>query len=93
VTKRLSAAQAKAHFADCIRQAEQGDSVIVTRHGRPVAAIVAATNLKELQRLQAAGPGAGLASLAGGWAGSEELVRTVARSKRSRPRRLPPLGR
>ena len=31
---------AKAHFAECIRQAEAGVETVLTRHGRPVARIV-----------------------------------------------------
>jgi len=87
--KTLSAAQAKSQFAECLRSAERGDPVVVTRHGRPVAAIVAAVKLQELDRLRAARLMAGLASLAGGWKGSEELGQTLARVERSRPRRLP----
>jgi prevent-host-death family protein len=33
-------ADAKAHFAECIRQAEAGVETVLTRHGRPVARIV-----------------------------------------------------
>jgi prevent-host-death family protein len=38
---QLSAAQAKSRLADCLRKAERGESVIITRRGRPVAALVA----------------------------------------------------
>lgn len=84
--KTLSAARAKAEFAECIRTAEAGDAVVITRHGKPVAALVSADRLQQLERLRAAGPGAGLASLAGGWPGSDELVEAVSRSKRSSSR-------
>src|ERR1700675_1965518 len=40
-TRRLSASQAKSRLADCLRKAEHGQSVIITRNGKPVAAIVA----------------------------------------------------
>ena len=33
----LPIAQAKARFAECVRRAEAGERVILTRHGRPVA--------------------------------------------------------
>ena len=33
----LSIATAKAHFADSVRRAEAGETVVLTRHGRPVA--------------------------------------------------------
>jgi prevent-host-death family protein len=85
--RRVSAAQVKAQFADCLRSAERGDSVLITRHGKPVAALVPATELEQLERLRAAGPEKGLAAIAGGWKGSEELVRAVGRVRRTGPRR------
>lgn len=88
MTKVFSVAEAKAHFADCLRSAEQGRPVVITRHGKRVAALVPAEELASLERLRAAGPEAGLASLAGGWSGSEELVEAVAQWRRSRPRAL-----
>lgn len=39
---QIAIAEAKARFADLIRRAEAGESVTLTRHGRPVAQIVAA---------------------------------------------------
>lgn len=89
----VSAARAKAEFAECMRRAETGDPVVITRHGRPVVALVRADRLRQLERLQASGPAAGLVSLAGGWRGSEQLVRVVAASRRSKPRRAMRLGR
>ena len=41
MTRQLSAVQAKSRLADCLREAERGESVIITRRGRPVAALVA----------------------------------------------------
>ena len=92
MARTLSAAQAKAEFADCVRRAEAGEAVVITRHGKAVAALVAATSLKDLDRLRAAGPEAGLAGLAGGWKGSHELVKRVLRTRRSRARRAPGRG-
>ena len=89
MARTLSAARAKAQFAECVRRAEAGDAIVITRHGRPVAALVAAQRLKQLERLGAAGPEAGLAGLAGGWKGSEQLVDVLARSRRSKGRVLP----
>jgi len=85
----VSAARAKAEFAECVRRAEAGDTFVITRHGRPVAALVAAGRLQQLERLQAAGPEAGLAGLAGGWKGSVQLVEVLARSRRSKARVVP----
>jgi prevent-host-death family protein len=87
--RTLSAAQVKAAFADCVRKAETGDAVVITRHGRPVAALVPADRLDQLERLRAAGPGAGLAGLVGGWKGSGELVAAIERTRRSGTRALP----
>ncbi len=84
--KKLSVAEVKAHFADCVRKVEAGGAVLITRHGKPVVALVPATELQELERLRAAGPAGGLASLAGGWKGSEELVKTVSGLRRTAPR-------
>ncbi len=92
MSRSISAARAKLKFADCLRSAERGDSVLITRHGKPVAALVAAAELKQLDRLRSAGPEKGLAGIAGGWKGSEELVRTVGRLRRTRQRREPGLA-
>ena len=93
MTTTVSAARAKAEFAECMRRAEAGDPVVITRHGKPVVALVRADHLHEMERLRSAGPAAGLAGLAGGWRGSRELVRLVTRSRRSKGRRVPRLGR
>ena len=89
----VSAAKAKAAFSEYIRMAEAGDPVVITRHGKAVVALVRADRLEQLERLGSAGPAAGLASLVGGWRGSEELVRLLAGSRRSKARRVPRLGR
>ena len=89
----ITAARAKAEFADCVRRAEAGDPVVITRHGKAVVALVRADQMQQLERLRAAGPKAGLAGLAGGWRGSDELERLIAGSPRSKARRGPRLGR
>lgn len=80
--KNLSVAEAKATLSQCIRDVEGGDSLLITRHGKPVAALVPPGDLENLQRLRKAGPEGGLASLAGGWEGSDELVRLLDASTR-----------
>jgi prevent-host-death family protein len=87
----VTVAAAKARFAACVREAEQGTTVVITKHGRRVAALVSADDVEELRRLRAAGPKAGLASLAGGWEGSDELVKEIRRHKRTPPRVIPNL--
>lgn len=85
----LAVAEAKASFADNLRRVENGASVIVTRHGKRVAALVSVEDYEALARLKAAGPQGGLASLAGGWTGSDDLVEAVRSTRRSRPRPTP----
>ena len=87
--KNISIVEAKTHLSDCIREVEQGGAVLITRHGKAVAALVSADILEHVERLKKAGPQGGLASLAGGWKGSEDLVRLLSRSKRTRPRNHP----
>lgn len=84
----VSAVEAKARFSDCVRRAEQGETVLITRHGKAVAALVAARDVERLDRLRAAGPAAGLAGLAGGWRGSANLARVLAESRRTASRKL-----
>ena len=86
MARTLSAAQAKAQLADCLRKAEHGEAVIITRHGKAVAALVAVDRVSRPGRKDVHA-GAGLASLAGGWKGSEDLVKALSRIRRPRPRR------
>ena len=91
MNKSVSIAKAKATLSDCIRDVEAGSSVLITRHGKPVAALVRASDFYRLDRLRKAGPEGGLASLAGGWEGSDELVRILNESPRFGQRETPPL--
>lgn len=86
MTRKVSAAQAKSQLADCLRKAEGGEPVIITRHGKAVAALVAVDRIA-LPGRKNARAGAGLASLAGGWKGSNELVKSLTKLRRTRPRR------
>lgn len=49
MTKQVSIAEAKARFAACVKDAESGEEVVITRHGRAVAAMV---SLEELNLLR-----------------------------------------
>ncbi|MBW2615605.1 MAG: type II toxin-antitoxin system Phd/YefM family antitoxin [Deltaproteobacteria bacterium] len=80
--KNISVAEAKATFSECIRQVEAGSPVVITRHGKPVAALVRPGDLEHLERLRKAGPESGLASIAGGWKNSEELATILDGSSR-----------
>ena len=77
--KTLTAAEAKTHFAESLRMAEAGDVVEITRYGKPVAAIVGARALEDLERLRAARPQEGLQSLVGRWDDGDELADEVDR--------------
>jgi prevent-host-death family protein len=87
--RRLSVAEAKATFSECIRDVEAGSSVIITRHGKPVAALVRPEDIEKLDRLRKAGPQGGLASIAGGWEDSEELAKILDESPRLANRDVP----
>jgi prevent-host-death family protein len=85
MARKLSAAQAKSQLADCLRKAEKGEPVIITRHGKAVAALVGVDRValgKQHTRARR-----GLAGLAGGWKGSEDLVTALKKVRRTRPRR------
>ena len=87
----VSVADAKSHFAEIVRRAETGAVVVLSRHGKAVAALVPASDVDRLERLRAAGPAKGLVSVAGGWKGSDELADLLGGRKRSRPRKVAPL--
>jgi len=92
MNKSISVAEAKATFSECIRQVESGPPVLITRHGKFVAALVRPDDLEHLERLRKAGPEKGLASIAGGWEGSEELVDILEKFPRIGQREIPDLG-
>jgi prevent-host-death family protein len=89
----VSAAVAKASFAECLRSVEQGEAVVVTRYGKPVAAIVGSDEWERLRRLRASGPESGLASLIGAFPDSEEFVEALSAldADSAGPRPLPVL--
>lgn len=91
MSKEGSVSEVKARFSEYVRAAQQGEPVIITRHGHAVAAIVAPEELETLSRLRAAGPEGGLASVAGGWEDSDELVRVLETSSRVGSRSGPSL--
>jgi prevent-host-death family protein len=91
--KGISVAEVKATLSECIRQVEAGAPVLITRHGKPVAALVRPNDLEHLERLRKAGPEGGLAGLAGGWEDSENLVEILEGSPRRGHRSVPELER
>jgi prevent-host-death family protein len=38
--KKMSVAEAKAHFSDVVAEARRGKKVVILRHGKPAAAVV-----------------------------------------------------
>jgi prevent-host-death family protein len=78
-TRDVAVAELKAKLSEALRDVEAGATVRVTRHGKVVAALVRADDLAILERLRAAGPSAGLASVAGGWKGARGLVDALSR--------------
>jgi prevent-host-death family protein len=86
--RALSVAEVKATLSDAIREVEAGRSVVITRHGKPVAALVRAEDLSTLERLRSAGPEKGLASLAGGWDEAEDLITAIETAPRRGRRRV-----
>ncbi len=77
--KTLTAAEAVNHFAESLRLAEAGEVVEITRDGKPVAAIVGARTLEQIERLLASSPQEGLESLIGRWDDGDELADEVDR--------------
>jgi prevent-host-death family protein len=95
MTRTITAVEAEAHLSDWLHAAESGDTVLVTRDGRPVAALVSTEDLATLQRIRAAGPGAGLAGLAGRYSDGDELAQELDAivAARTVSREPPDLGR
>ena len=87
--KQVTIAEARDQLSAHVRSAEHGAPVVITRRGRAVAVLVATAEFERLERLRAAGPQAGLAGLAGGWEGSEDLVRELDGRRRTPPRPTP----
>lgn len=89
MAERVSITDAKVNFSAAVRRAESGETVVITRHGTPVAALIDADELEQLERLRSAGPEAGLAGLTGGWKGSDELVERIREDRRTGSRDVP----
>lgn len=87
--RQIPVSEAKARFSDFVHSAESGELIIITRHDKPVAALVRPENIEQLDRLRASGPEGGLASLAGGWEESEEIVHLSAALPRTTYRVVP----
>ncbi len=51
--RSIGAFQAKTHFSALLDQVEQGEQIIITKHGHPVAKLVPATDTNPVQVHQA----------------------------------------
>jgi prevent-host-death family protein len=89
--KTRSVSEVKAKLSEYVREAQRGEPVVITRHGQAIAALVGSDELQTLERLRSAGPEGGLASVAGGWEGSDDLVRILETSPRVGSRSGPSL--
>ena len=81
-TKTISIEDLGEGVADFVRGAERGEVFLITRDGEPMAALVLAAGYERLRSLRTVGSAEGLASIAGGWDGSDELVRILDESPR-----------
>ena len=89
MTTTVTASVAKVRLAEWLQRAFSGEIVVITRHGKPVAALVSPDDLEHIRRLRSAGPEAGLVGVAGGWSGSVELAEILNLTERTDPRPAP----
>jgi len=77
----VQVAEAKRRFSDYLAKTALGDSrVIITRRGRPTAALVSMDDLRELEQLDKRH---GLAAVVGKWAGFGEIADDVLAARHS----------
>jgi len=92
LTERLGVAEAKRDFSALLDRTAAGGSVVITRHGKPVAALGPPGSVKRLPQPG----GTGFAALAGALAevdDFDEIMRDVVASRqRARDRPAPDLG-
>ena len=80
-TIRIAAAEAKKHLPDYLARSAHGECrVVVTRRGRPLAAIV---SLDDLQELEQHDQRVGLESVVGKWKGFDEIASAVESARES----------
>jgi prevent-host-death family protein len=51
--KQVQASQAKAQFAELLDQVERGETVVITRHGKPIARLVREDDERRTDALRA----------------------------------------
>ena len=80
-TISVQVAEAKRHFSDYLAKSSIGDSrVIITRRGRPAAALVSIDDLRELEQLDKR---QGLAAIVGKWSGFGQIAGDVLAARHS----------
>lgn len=87
MTKKIAVSEAKENLPRYLREIRTGESVLITRYGRPVAALVSLESLARLEESSEEAPEKGLAGLAQRWNDGDELADDMARLTR---RRRPP---
>jgi len=74
--EHISLAAAKSHLSELVSRSVHGhERFVITRHDRPVAALVSLEDLAIIEQHKAR---EGLASLAGTWRGFEEIEETLS---------------
>ncbi len=51
--RMIQATEAKIHLAELLRNVEQGETIAITRHGKPIAHLIPAEAQERLQRKRA----------------------------------------
>lgn len=94
MTKKIAVSEAKENLPRYLREIRTGESVLITRYGRPVAALVSLESLARLEESSEEAPEKGLAGLAQRWSDGDQLADDMARLTRRRtaPRQVSELG-
>ncbi|MBI3948283.1 MAG: type II toxin-antitoxin system Phd/YefM family antitoxin [Armatimonadetes bacterium] len=88
----LSIAEAKSSFSEVVNRVAFGrERVIISRHGKPLVALVPLEELAELEQLRAAETPRNLAAVAGQWDSFEEIDAFVEEAYASRQEDRPRL--
>lgn len=95
MSKAMTVAEAKAHFSECVKSAEDGEIVVITRYGKAAAAVVSAKYLSDLEQKGKHDAGRrGLAALVGRFNDGDDFTNQLDEVVRNRaaPRKIPRLG-
>lgn len=84
MTKKIAVSEAKENLPRYLREVRADEPLLITRYGRPVAALVSLEFLARLEESGEEAPEKGLAGLAGRWDDGDELADDMARLTRRR---------